>query len=169
MPCHEKEVSRPDAHGHHKAGSKGNECIACHMPMTRFAAMGRTDHSMRPPTPATTLAFKSPNACNLCHADHDAAWADQWVRKWYQRDYQADRAAAGRVARRGPQAAVETPAGNAGRTRVSTAADEVYKASLVRLLHGLRRPAQVAGPAASGCKTRRRWSVPVRPRPWPTT
>jgi hypothetical protein len=45
--------------------------------------MGRSDHSMRPPTPATTIAFHSPNACNLCHADHDAAWADQWVRKWY--------------------------------------------------------------------------------------
>ena len=60
------------------------------MPMTRFAAMGRTDHSMRPPTPATTMAFKSPNACNLCHGDHDAAWADGWVRKWYPRDYQAE-------------------------------------------------------------------------------
>ena len=53
--------------------------------MTRFAAMGRTDHSMRPPTPAATIAFKSPNACSMCHADHDAAWADQWVRKWYTR------------------------------------------------------------------------------------
>ena len=90
MPCHEKEVKQPAEHGHHQAGSKGNECIACHMPMTRFAAMGRTDHSMRPPTPATTLAFKSPNACNLCHADHDAAWADGWVRKWYTNDYQAE-------------------------------------------------------------------------------
>ena len=59
------------------------------MPMTRFAAMGRTDHSMLPPTPATTIAFKSPNACNLCHADKDAAWSDAWVRKWYPRDYQA--------------------------------------------------------------------------------
>ena len=83
MPCHEKQVKGAAEHGHHQAGSKGNECIACHMPMTRFAAMGRSDHSMRPPTPAATIAFKSPNACNLCHADHDAAWADDWVRKWY--------------------------------------------------------------------------------------
>ena len=49
LPCHQKEVSKPAEHGHHAAGSKGNECIACHMPMTRFAAMGRTDHSMRRP------------------------------------------------------------------------------------------------------------------------
>ena len=44
---------------------------------------------MRPPTPATTLAFESPNACNLCHADRDAAWSDGLVREWRERDYQA--------------------------------------------------------------------------------
>ena len=32
---------------------------------------------MLPPTPAATIAFRSPNACNLCHKDKDAAWADQ--------------------------------------------------------------------------------------------
>ncbi len=51
--------------------------------------MGRSDHSMRPPTPATTIAFKSPNACNLCHADKDATWSDRAVRKWHAKDYQA--------------------------------------------------------------------------------
>lgn len=90
MPCHAQQVNDPAWHGHHAAGSPGNDCVACHMPMTRFAAMGRSDHSMRPPTPATTLAYQSPNACNLCHSDQDAAWADQWVRKWYPRDYQAE-------------------------------------------------------------------------------
>jgi len=59
------------------------------MPMTDFARMRRSDHSMLPPTPAATTAFKSPNACNLCHKDKDAAWADQWVRQWRERDYQA--------------------------------------------------------------------------------
>jgi cytochrome c-type biogenesis protein CcmH/NrfG len=88
-PCHQTYLDDPVAHGHHAAGSKGNECVGCHMPMTRFAAMGRTDHSMLPPTPAITIAYKSPNACNICHADKDAAWSDSWVRKWYPRDYQA--------------------------------------------------------------------------------
>ena len=59
------------------------------MPMTEFARMKRSDHSMRPPTPAATLAYKSPNACNLCHTDKDATWADEKVRKWRKRDYQA--------------------------------------------------------------------------------
>jgi len=38
--------------------------------------------------PASTIAFKSPNACNLCHTDKDAAWADKNVREWRSRDYQ---------------------------------------------------------------------------------
>jgi tetratricopeptide (TPR) repeat protein len=59
------------------------------MPMTEFARMRRSDHSMLPPSPAATIAYGSPNACNLCHADKDAAWADNLVRSWRPRDYQA--------------------------------------------------------------------------------
>ena len=111
----------------------GNECIACHMPMTRFAAMGRTDHSMLPPTPAATIAFQSPNACNLCHKEKGAAWADAQVRKWHKRDYQKpvlERAGLIEAARRrdwsrlpAMLSSFETPG-----------ADPVFKASLARLL-----------------------------------
>ena len=89
MPCHEKHVNNAPAHTRHKEGSPGNLCISCHMPMTSFARMNRTDHSMRPPAPSATIAYKSPNACNLCHKDKDAAWADKYVRLWRTRDYQA--------------------------------------------------------------------------------
>ena len=88
LPCHAKIVGDAQAHTHHQAGTVGNECISCHMPMTEFARMRRTDHSMRPPTPAATLAYNSPNACNLCHTNQTAAWADQLVREWRKRDYQ---------------------------------------------------------------------------------
>jgi len=44
---------------------------------------------MLPPAPATTIAYKSPNACNICHTDKDAAWSDKYVREWRARDYQA--------------------------------------------------------------------------------
>jgi tetratricopeptide (TPR) repeat protein len=74
------------------------------MPMTEFARMRRSDHSMRPPTPATTLEYKSPNACNICHTNQDAAWADKFVRQWRQRDYQKpvlERAALIAAARKG--------------------------------------------------------------------
>jgi Tfp pilus assembly protein PilF len=88
LPCHAERVANAPAHTHHEAGTAGNECISCHMPMTEFARMRRTDHSMRPPTPATTIAYKSPNACNLCHTNKDAAWSDKYVREWRKRDYQ---------------------------------------------------------------------------------
>lgn len=89
LPCHQERVENAATHTHHPADSEGNKCIACHMPMTEFAEMRRSDHSMLPPTPAVTMAFESPNACNLCHTDRDAAWADRWVRKWRERDFQA--------------------------------------------------------------------------------
>ena len=89
MPCHEKQVKNAPAHTHHKPDGPANKCISCHMPMTSFARMNRTDHSMLPPTPSATIAYKSPNACNMCHTDKDAAWADKYVREWRTRDYQA--------------------------------------------------------------------------------
>ncbi len=89
MPCHAVNVQHASAHSHHSKGSSGSQCISCHMPKTEFARMRRSDHSMLPPTPSTTIAYKSPNACNVCHKDKDAAWADGWVRQWRKRDYQA--------------------------------------------------------------------------------
>ncbi|UCC83537.1 MAG: tetratricopeptide repeat protein [Gemmatimonadota bacterium] len=89
LPCHAERVGNAPAHTHHAADSPGNECVACHMPTTEFARIRRSDHSMRPPTPSATTAFGSPNACNLCHDDEDAAWADRWVRQWHTTDHQA--------------------------------------------------------------------------------
>jgi tetratricopeptide (TPR) repeat protein len=89
LPCHRERVENASAHTHHPPESEGSRCVSCHMPKTSFARMMRHDHSMKPPTPAATLAFESPNACNLCHADRDAAWADRLVRQWRERDYQA--------------------------------------------------------------------------------
>jgi tetratricopeptide (TPR) repeat protein len=90
LPCHEERVGNAAAHSRHPVGSEASRCVSCHMPMTEFARMRRSDHSMLPPTPATTIAYKSPNACNLCHVDKDAAWADNLVRAWRPRDYQAE-------------------------------------------------------------------------------
>jgi tetratricopeptide (TPR) repeat protein len=89
MPCHEDKVKDPAAHSHHPAQSESSKCISCHMPMTAFARMNRSDHSMLPPAPAATMAYQSPNACNICHKDKDPEWADKFVRQWRTRDYQA--------------------------------------------------------------------------------
>lgn len=134
-PCHAGRVADAPRHTHHPEGSPGNRCISCHMPMTSFARMTRSDHSMLPPTPAATLAYGSPNACNLCHADKDAAWADAKVRQWRTRDYQApvlaaaaliDAARNGRWGELSPM--VEALTGDA--------VDPVAAASLLRLLRG---------------------------------
>jgi tetratricopeptide (TPR) repeat protein len=88
-PCHAANVENASGHSRHPKGSAGSLCVSCHMPKTEFARMRRSDHSMLPPTPSTTIAYKSPNACNVCHTDKDATWADRWVRQWRKRDYQA--------------------------------------------------------------------------------
>ncbi len=88
LPCHKDRVDNATEHTRHKADSPGNKCIACHMPTTEFARMRRSDHSMLPPAPAATIAYKSPNACNSCHKDKAPQWADEWVHKWRKRDYQ---------------------------------------------------------------------------------
>ena len=113
MPCHENHVKNATAHTHHQEGSAGNKCISCHMPMTSFARMNRTDHSMLPPTPSASIDYKSPNACNLCHTDKDAAWADKYVREWRNAGLSGAGAQTGSPHRCGPQAGLEATARNA--------------------------------------------------------
>ncbi|UCE58432.1 MAG: tetratricopeptide repeat protein [Phycisphaerales bacterium] len=133
LPCHAKRVENVLAHSHHPAESTGTRCIGCHMPKTEFARMTRSDHSMLPPTPAATIAFKSPNACNICHNDKDAAWADQEVRKWHADDYQRpilERAGLIAAARKGNWARLPVMLAYI----VDPKRDEVFAASLLRLL-----------------------------------
>ncbi|HEG43721.1 MAG TPA: tetratricopeptide repeat protein [Phycisphaerales bacterium] len=88
LPCHDEIVNNVSAHSHHEPDSQGSKCKTCHMPKTEFARMVRHDHSFRPPTPKTTIAHKSPNACNICHTDKTAVWADKHVTAWYGDSYQ---------------------------------------------------------------------------------
>jgi tetratricopeptide (TPR) repeat protein len=144
LPCHEKHVQTVVEHSHHPAESTGARCVACHMPMTEFGRMRRSDHSMRPPTPATTLAFRSPNACNMCHTDQDAAWADRLVREWRQRDYQAPLLQrAGWVAAARKEDWSKLP--EIVRYLASPAREEIWAASLLRLLRSCEDDAKWAG------------------------
>ena len=139
LPCHAGIVENPTAHSHHKTESTGNSCIACHMPMSRFAAMSRTDHSMRPPMPAATIAYNSPNACNQCHTDHDAPWAEQWVRKWHPRDYQAVPLRRARLLDAAQKNDWQRLAEMLGEVQ-NKQGDEIYRNSLVRLLRNCTDP-----------------------------
>jgi len=142
LPCHRERVAGADAHHHHPGDGPGTRCIDCHMPMTTFARMRRSDHSFLPPTPAATVRFKSPNACNLCHDDESAEWADQTVRAWYADDYQAPvlhRAALVADARKGDWSRLDEMLAYV----TSPDRDEPTAAGLVRLLARCPDPRKV--------------------------
>lgn len=73
-----------EAHTHHKSGSAGNECVACHMPKIEqtIADVNVRSHTFKFITPADTAALKVPNACGSCHSDKDAGWAAAALRTW---------------------------------------------------------------------------------------
>jgi len=145
-PCHAERVENAEAHTHHAADGEAGKCIACHMPMTKFAHMNRSDHSMRPPAPAATLAFESPNACNLCHTEEgeDAAWADKYVRQWYGGDHQKEMVDQGRLmdeARRGEWANLDKILQYIS----DKDRDEIFTVSFIRLLRSCNSPKKWPG------------------------
>ena len=76
-----------EQHSHHKAGSAGNECIACHMPAIEqtIADVNVRSHTFRFITPAMTEQFKIPNPCTTCHKDKTTAWATDALKHWTDR------------------------------------------------------------------------------------
>ena len=77
-------VIDPVSHSHHGEASAGNLCTSCHMPVTTYMQRHpRHDHGFTIPDPKMTKDFGIPNACNRCHADKDAAWAQQSTDTWY--------------------------------------------------------------------------------------
>jgi hypothetical protein len=42
-------------------------------------------HTFRFITPAETDAYKTPNACNICHKDKSTAWATSVLKTWKDR------------------------------------------------------------------------------------
>jgi hypothetical protein len=51
-------------------GSKGAQCVTCHMPTQNYMVIhARQDHSLRIPRPDLSLTLGSPNACTQCHTD----------------------------------------------------------------------------------------------------
>ena len=76
-----------EAHTHHKAGSPGNECIACHMPKVADTISDQKvrSHTFHFVTPGDTEALKIPNACNLCHTEKSTEWAKAALESWPDR------------------------------------------------------------------------------------
>jgi len=84
LQCHVAEKFDTKKHHFHKADTKGALCAECHMPPSNYMVVDpRHDHSFRIPRPYLSIELETPNACNQCHADKDAAWAAKQTKKWY--------------------------------------------------------------------------------------
>jgi predicted CXXCH cytochrome family protein len=74
-----------EEHTHHKEGSAGSQCIACHMPKIQTQGVPGafvSSHTFRFITPAMTDKYKIPNACTSCHKDQTTEWATNELLKW---------------------------------------------------------------------------------------
>ncbi|MBN2807848.1 MAG: ammonia-forming cytochrome c nitrite reductase subunit c552, partial [Prolixibacteraceae bacterium] len=138
--CHAEKEQHHKQHTHHQMTDHSPKCIDCHMPQTQFGHMTRSDHSFRPPMPRASMAFNSPNACNLCHNDKDAHWAQQQLLRWGKdKGYQDNTIAAARLL-------VDARSGNwEKKTAILKAISsnqygEVYTTSYLRLLGTLDDP-----------------------------
>jgi len=74
-------------HTHHKDGSPGSPCVACHMPKieTTIADVKVRAHTFAFIYPVLTEKYKIPNPCTSCHADKSTAWATEALRQWPER------------------------------------------------------------------------------------
>jgi predicted CXXCH cytochrome family protein len=77
-----------EEHTHHKDGSAGSQCVACHMPAIETEGVPNTfvhAHTFRFISPAMTDKYKIPNACTSCHTDKTTAWATNALSQWTER------------------------------------------------------------------------------------
>jgi len=76
-----------EEHTHHKDGSAGSECIACHMPKIQptIADVKVRAHTFAFISPAMTDRYNIPNPCTSCHTDKSTAWALEALRHWPER------------------------------------------------------------------------------------
>lgn len=77
-------VSSIEEHTHHKAGSSGDECVACHMPQIEqtIADVMVRSHTFNFISPATTETLKVPNPCTTCHKEESLQWATNQLKSW---------------------------------------------------------------------------------------
>lgn len=135
--CHADIAENPVAHGHHKPGSKGNQCVQCHMPYHYVTGENLTDHRIVSPVPQNTVVNGVPNSCNQssCHADQSAQWASKWATTWYgsYQDREVANTTAVALAQKGDVRAVD------GLVKLLKDGSSVWRAVAVGLLGDLEQ------------------------------
>jgi predicted CXXCH cytochrome family protein len=74
-----------EAHTHHKEGSTGSQCVACHMPAIETEGVPGAfvhAHTFRFVSPEMTDKYAIPNPCTSCHKDKSTDWAKDAMRHW---------------------------------------------------------------------------------------
>jgi len=76
-----------EEHTHHKDGSPGSQCVACHMPKiaTTLGEVKVRAHTFAFITPAMSDKYNVPNPCTSCHTDKTNDWATEALRSWPER------------------------------------------------------------------------------------
>jgi predicted CXXCH cytochrome family protein len=77
-----------EEHTHHKKGSAGSQCVACHMPAIESEGVPNTfvhAHTFRFIPPSMTEKYNVPNPCTSCHKDKSTGWATAEMRHWDER------------------------------------------------------------------------------------
>lgn len=98
--CHLPDVFA--AGTHHRHATTDVQCVDCHMPSRTYMGIDeRRDHSFRNPRPDLTMATGAPNACNGCHTNRGADWAQRAMDDWYGSNREAHLAEAIDAGRRG--------------------------------------------------------------------
>ena len=72
-------------HTHHKVGSQGSQCVACHMPAIQSEGVPGAfvhAHTFRFISPLETDKYGIPNPCASCHKDKSTGWAEEAMRQW---------------------------------------------------------------------------------------
>ena len=74
-----------EEHTHHKDGSPGSQCVACHMPEIESEGVPGAyvhAHTFRFISPEMTDKYKVPNPCTSCHSGKSTAWAENAMSHW---------------------------------------------------------------------------------------
>lgn len=73
-----------EQHSHHRAGSTGSECVACHMPeiAETITNVRVRSHTFRFISPTLTDRYGIPNPCTSCHQGKSTSWALDAMQQW---------------------------------------------------------------------------------------
>ena len=77
-----------EEHTHHKDGSPGAQCVACHMPAIETEGVPGAfvhAHTFRFIPPAAMEKYGIPSPCTSCHTGKSTAWAKEAMSHWPER------------------------------------------------------------------------------------